>query len=61
MVPSAFQNNFFAWTKTQVSLEDEEESEDPFMVNTIVAFYEIRKLNFQIKEDMTFTRTSLND
>ena len=53
MVPSAFQNSFFAWTKTQVSLEDDEESEDPFMVNTIVAFYGIRKLNFQIKEDMT--------
>jgi hypothetical protein len=60
-VPSECQNNFFVWTKTQVSLEDEAESEDPFMVNKIVAFYEIRKLNFQIKEDMTFTRTSLND
>jgi hypothetical protein len=49
-VPSAFQNNFFAWTKTQVSLEDEEESEDPFMVNTKVAFYEIWKINFQIRK-----------
>jgi hypothetical protein len=60
-VPSECQNNFFVWTKTQVSLEDEEESEDPFMANTKVAFYEVRKLNFQIKEDMILTRTSLND
>ena len=27
----------------------------------IYALYEIRKLNFQTKEDMTFTQTSLND
>jgi hypothetical protein len=42
-------------------MEDEAESAGPFIVYTIVAFYEIRKLNFQIKEDMTFTRASLND
>ena len=62
MVPSAFQNGFFALTKIQVSLEDEEESEDPFMINnnTIVAFYEI-KAKLPNKGRYDLTRTSLND